>query len=42
MERLRHLITHFRFIPTISNNPMTDGIEVSFQHIEFYAYHVFI
>ena len=31
MERLKHLITHFRFIPTISTNPMTDGIEVSFQ-----------
>ena len=42
MERLKHLITHFRFIPTISTNPMTNGIEVSFQHIEFYAYHVFI
>ena len=24
MERLKHLITHFRFIPTISTNPMTE------------------
>ena len=31
LARLKHLITHFRFIPTISTNPMTDGIEVSFQ-----------
>ena len=31
MERLKHLISHFRFIPTISTNPMTDGIELSFQ-----------
>ena len=31
MERLEYLITHFHFIPTISTNPMTDGIEVSFQ-----------
>ena len=31
IERLKHLITDLRFIPTISTNPLTDGIEVSFQ-----------
>lgn len=31
MEHLKHLITHFRFVPTVSTNPLTNGIEVSFQ-----------
>lgn len=31
MQRIKHLITHFRIVPTISTNPMTDGIELSFQ-----------
>lgn len=31
MERVRHLITHFRFVPTVSTNPMTGSMDVSFQ-----------
>jgi hypothetical protein len=31
LERLRHLITHFRMIPTVSTNPVTGAIDVSFQ-----------
>ena len=31
MERVRHLITHFRFIPTISTNAITGTMDVSFQ-----------
>lgn len=31
IERLRHLITHFRVIPTVSTNPVTGSIDVSFQ-----------
>ena len=31
MERLRHLISHFRIIPTVSTNPMTGAMDVSFQ-----------
>ena len=31
MERVRHLITHFRVIPTISTNPLTGSMDVSFQ-----------
>lgn len=30
-ERIKHLMSHFRIVPTISSNPITDGIEVSFQ-----------
>ena len=30
-ERVRHLITHFRIIPTVSSNPVTGSIDVSFQ-----------
>lgn len=30
-EKIKHLILHFRFIPTFSVNPMTDGVDVSFQ-----------
>ena len=28
---VRHLINHFRVIPTVSSNPMTGSIDVSFQ-----------
>ena len=31
MERVRHLITHFRIIPTITSNPITGSIDVGFQ-----------
>lgn len=31
LERIKHLIAHFHFVPTLSTNPMTDGIELSFQ-----------
>lgn len=31
MERVRHLITHFRVIPTVSTNPVTGSMDVSFQ-----------
>lgn len=31
LERVRHLITHFRVIPTISTNVMTGAVDVSFQ-----------
>ena len=30
MERLRHIITHFRFIPTLSTNIMTGEVDISF------------
>ena len=30
MERLRHIITHFRFIPTLSTNVMTGEVDISF------------
>ena len=29
-EKAKHLMSHFRFIPTVSVNPMTDGIDVAF------------
>lgn len=31
MERVRHLITHFRIIPMVSTNPVTGAMDVSFQ-----------
>ncbi len=31
MERIKYYLTHFRFVPTISVNPLTDGIDLSFQ-----------
>ena len=31
LERIRHLITHFRIIPTLSTNPITGLMDVSFQ-----------
>lgn len=33
IERIRHLMTHFRIIPTVSTNPVTNIIEVSFQPV---------
>ena len=33
MERIRHLMGHFRIIPTISSNPVTNVIDVSFQPV---------
>ena len=31
LERVRHLITHFRIIPTVATNALTGSMEVSFQ-----------
>ena len=31
MERVRHLITHFRIVPTVSTNPLTGSMDVAFQ-----------
>jgi len=31
LERVRHLIKHFRIIPTVSTNPVTGAMDVSFQ-----------
>ena len=31
LEHVRHLITHFRIIPTVSTNPVTGTMDVSFQ-----------
>ena len=31
LERVRHLVSHFRIIPTISTNPVTGAMDVSFQ-----------
>lgn len=31
LEHLRHLITHFRIVPTVSTNPVTGAMQVSFQ-----------
>lgn len=33
LERIRHLMTHFRIAPMISTNPITNGIDVSFQPV---------
>ena len=33
MERIKHLMTHFRIIPTVSTNPMTSMMDVSFQPV---------
>ena len=32
-EKIKHLMTHFRIVPTISTNPVTNGIDVAFQPI---------
>ena len=31
LARIRHLMTHFRVIPTVSSNPVSGAMEVSFQ-----------
>lgn len=31
LERMRHLISHFRIIPTVTTNPITGTMDVSFQ-----------
>lgn len=31
LERVRHLVSHFRIIPTVSTNPVTGAMDVSFQ-----------
>ena len=33
MERIRHLMSHFRFVPTVSTNPVTNSVDVSFQPV---------
>lgn len=33
IERIKHLMTHFRIIPTVSTNPLTNGVDVSFQPV---------
>jgi len=33
MERIRHLMSHFRIVPTVSTNPLTKGDDVSFQPV---------
>jgi len=33
IERIRHLMSHFRIIPTISTNPVTNVVDVSFQPV---------
>ena len=33
MERIKHLMTHFRVVPMVSTNPVTNGVEVSFQPV---------
>ena len=32
-ERIKHLMGHFRIVPTISTNPVTNGVDVSFQPV---------
>ncbi len=31
MEKIKHLMSHFRIIPSITTNPMTDAVDISFQ-----------
>ena len=33
LERIKHLMSHFRFIPTVSSNPVTNSIDVTFQPV---------
>ena len=33
LERIKHLMSHFRVIPTVSTNPITNGIDVSFMPV---------
>ena len=32
-ERIKHLMSHFRIVPTISTNPVTNGVDVAFQPV---------
>ena len=32
-EESAHLMSHFRIVPTVSINPMTNGVDVSFQPV---------
>jgi AAA+ ATPase superfamily predicted ATPase len=36
-EKVKHLMTHFRVVPTISSNPVTNGIDVAFQPVTDYS-----
>ncbi len=31
MQRIKHLLKHFRVVPTLTVNPMTEGMELAFQ-----------
>jgi len=31
MEKIKHMMSHFRFIPTVSTNPLSNTFDVSFQ-----------
>ena len=31
IQRIKHMLSHFRIVPTLSVNPMTEGIELTFQ-----------
>ena len=33
LERVKHLMTHFRIAPTVSTNPITNSIDVTFQPV---------
>ena len=33
MERVKHLMSHFRVIPMVSTNPVTNSVDVSFQPV---------
>ena len=35
-EKVKHLMAHFRVVPTISSNPVTNGIDVMFQPVTDY------
>ncbi len=32
-EHIKHMMSHFRIVPTVSTNPVTNGIDVSFQPV---------
>ena len=34
IEKVKHLITHFRIIPALTLNPINNGIEISFQPVK--------
>lgn len=33
LEKVKHLLTHFRIIPALALNPMTNAVEISFQPV---------